>query len=420
MKKYLVLILLVAVLVLPAFAQEGGGDSASEVKGGYTSDPGFNGPGSTTAQLEEDDAANDPAFEFPRIDHVLQPWFDWKHRLNEQFGLEIGIAYTGLYQWASDVPEGSEDSAGSGILRLSGRWELLNHDSANTGALVISVDHRHAYTDIAPADLGFQGGYYGISGTLFSDLDLALGDLNWQQSFNNGQTGLIVGRYDPNDYFDVLGYANPWTTFQNLSILFNASIALPNFSTGIGIGHWFNDRWYAKAAVNDVNVVAADTKLFEDWGELYTTAEVGWSPSREERYLKNIHVTYWHADEREDDGIEESEGIAIGANWTWNERWMLFSKMGWSDGTSPLYSASVTAGMMYRFQSRSDLMGVGVNWGDPSDDTLEEQVTAEAFYRFQFSRNFAITPSVQYVSDPALNPEEDDMWLGSIRARFTF
>jgi len=379
----------------------------------------FSGPGSTTAQLDEDEAVKEPALRLPRFDQYLQPWFHAKEALSEATGLRLGVAYTYLHQVASDVPDGSEDDAGSGIARVSGTWTLLNPDSKNAGKLVFSGDHRHRVTGIAPADLGFAAGYLGIPGTLFSDVDTVLGDLNWQQAFNDGRTALVIGRYDPNDFLDVLGYANPWTSFQNLSVLFNASIALADWSTGIAGGHFLNDQWHILASVNDVNGSATDIKFFDDFGELYTTAEIGWTPSRHQRYLNKIHLMGWHADQREREGVDQSEGITFGANWTFDDTWMAFVKAGWSDGDAPLYNESVTVGAIYHVARRSDLAGVGMNWGNPADSNLDDQVSAELFYRLQLAQNLAITPSLQVAIDPALNPDEDEIWFGGIRARLT-
>ena len=55
--------------------------------------------------------------------------------------------------------------------------------------------------------------------------DQAASGLNWQQGFNDGNTGLIVGRCDPNDYMNVLGYVNPWMIFSNLTSNLDASVA---------------------------------------------------------------------------------------------------------------------------------------------------------------------------------------------------
>ncbi len=127
----------------------------------------------------------------------------------------------------------------------------------------------------------------------------------------------------------------------------------------------------------------------------------------------------WHVDEREDAGMPDSWGLTAAANWTFDKTWMVFARAGWSDGEAPLMNGSVTLGGLYYFAHRSDLIGLASNWGDPADDSLDDQFTGELFYRFQFAHNFAITPSVQLLVDPALNPDEDQIWIFGLRARFT-
>ncbi|MBY6006682.1 carbohydrate porin [Salipiger bermudensis] len=381
---------------------------------------GFAGPAATTSQLAEDAAPKDPAFRFPAFDRALTPWFDAKQRLQEQTGLQLGFDYATLYQYVDDPLQGQGDDYSSGIFKVFGRWDLVNRNGPNKGTLVFSFENRHAFTDISPADAGFANGYLGVPGTLFSDTEWVLGDLNWQQSFNGGRTGIIAGRYDPNDFFDTLGYANPRTAFSNLAILLNPSIALPDFSTGIGIGHWFNDSWYIKAAVNDANGTTTDPELFDDAFELYKTVEVGWSPSIEQRYFSNVHLTYWHVDEREETGTEESLGLSIGANWTFDDVFMPFIRAGWSEGAAPLYNESYTVGAVYRARHRADLMGAAVNWGQPSDESLDPQTTTEIFYRLQLAENLAITPSIQFIDNPALTPDRDSMAIFGLRTRFSF
>jgi porin len=52
-------------------------------------------------------------------------------------------------------------------------------------------------------------------------------------------------------------------------------------------------------------------------------------------------------------------------------------------------------------------------------DELDDYYTAELFYRFQFAQNFAITRDVQLILDPALNPDEDVLWVFGLRGRLT-
>lgn len=384
-------------------------------KSGYTSDL-EKGIASLTAFLAlEDDAESHTFLRFSKFDSITNPWFRWKRKVNDKIGLQFSTSYSTSNMYGQNAPDKMSDYAGSGIFKVYTRWNLVNRGKDNTGTLVINADHRHAYSSVPPSDLGFNLGYNGIPGLLFSDAKLILLELTWQQIFNKGRTGVIVGRYDPNDYLDVLGYVNPFTTFQNLSILVNASIALPDSSTGIGIGQAINDQFTLQATVNDVNGVATELKFFEDFSELYTSVELAWSPTKKDRYFKNFHITYWHADDREKAGIEESQGVAIGFNWTFHETFMPFVKIGWSGGSAPIYSQSYTGGFIIRPNLNKDLVGIAVNWGETQDGV--GQLSNELFYRFQFSQNFAITPSLQFLINPGLNTQLDNVFIFGLRGR---
>ena len=395
-------------------------NDANEYKAGYSTKPRFGGPNSPEGQLEEDDRVKKPAFRFPAVYDSFESWRDWKRRQNEEHGFQFSGHYSTLYQGLSDSITG-EDQASSGVFRAVARWTLLGKGTPDTGSLVVMVDNRHAYRDIAPAALASQAGYIGLTGTLYSDIDWAVVNLNWQQGFNDGSTGLLVGRYDPNDYMNVLGYSNPWTSFSNLAILFDASVAFPDASWGIGGGHWINDQFYLIGGVNDANGTVSDNLEFFDGGsEFFTWGHFGWSPTKAERFAKNAHLLAWNVDERTELGLETSEGLAFATNWTFDETWMTFFRAGWSDGTTPIYNKSLTAGLIRKFHYHSDWAGIGINWGDPPDDALREQTTIEAYWNFQFAQNLAFTPSVQLLLNPALNAQHDKVWVTGFRARLTF
>jgi porin len=325
-----------------------------------------------------------------------------------------------LYQGASTALPGAEDSAASGVFRVYGTWTLAGRDTENSGNLVFKFENRHRLgTGIPPSALGFGLGYLGVTGTLFSDVAWILNDFNWQQRLSAGRSGLIIGRFDPNDYLDVLGYANPWTTFQNLAILFNTSIALADTSFGAAGGSYIGDRVYLLASVNDANGTVSEVEFFEGGSEFYKSVEIGWTPDPTKRFTHNAHVTTWHVDAREDAGVPQSDGLSIGANWTFDSTWMPFFRAGWSDGQAPFMNRAVTLGVLRYFSGRSDLSGLGVNWGDPSDGSLRDQTTAELFYRIQLAQNLALTPSLQLLKDPALHPQEDRIWVFGLRARLT-
>ena len=282
------------------------------------------------------------------------------------------------------------------------------------------VDHRHGLRDVTPADLASQAGYTGLTGLFYNDIGLALINLNWTQSLRNGKAVLVVGRYDPNDYQNVLGMVNLWTLFSNLATNLDTTVALPDSSWGIGGGSWLTDNWYVLGGVNDANGLATDDlDFFAGRAEFYKYFHDGWSPSKGERYFRKVHVLAWDADDREDAGLESTHGISFAANWTFDDRWMPYARLGFSKGSTPIYKKSVTLGFIRKFLYRSDVVGLSVNHGSPPDESLRDQTTIEAFWRYQFSQGLAITPSVQLLLDPALNPDDDTVWVWGLRFRLT-
>ncbi len=407
---------------LPAIAAADKTAAKKDYQSNFEAGAGFAGPGSTVRQLSEDDEKKEPLLGFPAIDEALKPWFETKKRLNEESGLQLGFAYTVMTQKASDSLT-DEDQGTTGIFRVSGKWEAYNRGEKNRGSLVFSVDNRSKYGDVAAADLANEIGYVGPTAVLFSDAGTVLVDFNWQQFVNDGNSGFLVGRYDPSDYLNILGYANPWTTFQNLNILLDSSVAYPDIGIGAGVGHWFNNSWYGIAGFNDANGKLDETAAYDNGAEFFKFAEVGWTPGRDQRYLTNVHVTVWHVDEREDDGIDEAEGVLLGANYTLNKTWMAFGRLGWSDADAvndpQIYERSITLGGLYLIPERSDLAGLAVNYGELAAEGLDSQTTAELFYRIQLGQNLAITPSIQLLQDPALNNETDSITLFGLRLRMT-
>ena len=374
------------------------------------------GPYSVRQQLEEDAKPKESSFTFPKINDVFAPWFEFKNEMKEKHYLTLGMDYNMLYQDASDSIS-DIDNAASGVARIYGKWILTGRDTKDTGTLVFKFENRHKINSQIPASmLGFEVGYNGITGLLFNDAGAIVGDMNWQQFFNKGTTGFIVGRYDPADYMDVLGYTNPWATFSNLSILVNSTIAYTDYGLGAGMAQSFDDQWIIRASISDANANMTELKAFNKGSEFFTFAQIDWVPNIDKRYTHNVHVTLWHIDERESLGTEESQGITFGSIWTFNDETMVFGRFGLSDGDAPLANKSFVAGFTHEMQ-RSDMFGFGFSWEEPSSRGLRDQYATEVFYRWQMGQHIAITPSIQWLKDPALAPDEDDIWVGGLRFR---
>ena len=405
-----VVIMVLASVINPAWAEE-------------NQETGFGGP-NAVENLIADDAQSVPAFIDER---VSQPWFDWKAELQENTGFSFGLDYTGLYLGSNDSL--GKDSASSGMIRFFGAWDLVGRGTKNTGALVWKVEHRHSYESTAPNGFGLgELGYVGVIGGPFSDEESRLTNLYWRQRFNEGNASLIGGYLDATDYADTFVGGSPWTGFVNLVFSTgSASMFLPNDATlGFAAATMLTDNMYVIAGIT--NAFADPTDPFDDSfddffsnNEHFKSLEIGWTSSQSRIYQDNTHATFWHVDDSAKAGIVDGWGVAFSHVRHLNEKWMPFLRGGYADDGGSLLQKSLSGGLLYQNVAGRDLFGLGLNWGEPNETTfapdLDDQYTLEAFYRFQFAQQIAITPSVEYLKNPALNPEEDSLWAFGLRAR---
>lgn len=405
--------------------QDSSGETSTDLKkqvksrSGYEPDEGgYGSQASVGKQLYLDSIFIPDRLRFPEFDKSIQPYFEWKRKVFEQYDLQFGQDYTSLYQKASESLTDT-DSASAGVYRFYGRWLATGKGTNNIGALVFKIEHSHKYGSIPPDALNKEIGYLGETGFLYSDLGWVLNDFNWQQRFDDGKGRFVLGRADPTDYMDVVDYANPWTTFQNQNVLENRSIAIPDTGFGVGVAYAFYDHWYTRVGVSDANGNLDNPSFFEQGAEFFSFADFGWTPTLAERDLKDIHITLWHVDQRVDENVPEGDGVALGASWSFDKEWIIFGRSGQSRGGASMMKRSTTVGVSHIWKSYLDVFGLAVNYSEPADDKLREQTTMETFLKIRFAQNIAITPSFQWLINPALNPQQDNIQIYGLRVRIT-
>ena len=95
-----------------------------------------------------------------------------------------------------------------------------------------------------------------------------------------------------------------------------------------------------------------------------------------------------------------------------------FFRAGYSHGTAATLERSISTGVGIQ-RGEFNLLGLALNWGQPPGD-LPDQYTAEVFYRFQLFPNFTLTPDLQLIIDPALDPDQERLVVIGLRMRVTF
>ena len=393
----------------------------------------FGGPDAKPNRLESDRVQTDTPIDLGFLD----PWYEWKDSLQQKRGLAFGAEYNSVYLRASDRLADADKDVAGGIFRFSGVWEASGRGTTHPGNVVFLVEHTRDFTNTGPsAFLGESLGYAGISNLPYNDDGWRLNTLYWNQKFQGGKYEAVGGYLDISDYVDVFPLVSPWTDFFNyaFSIGVGALDLASDGALGFAGGAWLTESVYAIAGLVDQNADATDPlegfNTFFDESEFFKHFEIGWTgASQEAYYLNNVHLTLWHADERDALGVQDGWGGVLSFNHAIGAQWLVFARAGWAEDSGSLLERSVSIGGGYtpgglELLGSGHQLGFGLNWGEPNEELfgvdLDDQYAAEAYYRWQLANEIAITPSVQLLIDPALNPDEDTLLVFGLRARVAF
>jgi porin len=385
----------------------------------YTLVDQFGGPSSVGGQLAED-AVVAPQYRCQECQDLMAPWFEHKSQIAEDYGLQFGLDETILYQGVDTTP-GINDSA-SGIFRVFGQIELIGRGTADTGSLVFKAEDRHRIAaGVTPFALGLQAGSAVLTGTTFSDFHLSVTQLFWKQYFCEKRIALAAGRMDVSDFVDVYAMMNPQTHFLNLAFSTNPTIAVPNQGMGVVAAGMITDHLYVQGGFSDANGVStqAGFDTFLDDSEYFSYAEVGLTTSQDRIYLDNVHATFWHTDARATAGAPRGQGFTLSAQKFVDDKWLPFARYGYADGEAALMQNTFSAGIGLQCKNR-DVFGTGISWGKPANSNMSDQFTSEIFYRLQLTEFLAVTPDVQFIVDPANNPNVNELAFFGIRLRAAF
>ena len=382
----------------------------------------FGGPDAPD-NLIEDDARTKPATITKR---ATQGWFDWKKKVQDEHGFSIGLDYTALNLTSNEKGASGEDNAASGMIRIFGSWDLVGRGTKNTGALVYKLENRHSYTDVSPQAFGFDQGYVGLIEPPFSDQGTRWTNLYWRQRLNEGKATIAAGMLDVTDFVNVYALASPWTGFMNFAFSTgSAAVFIPNDAAfGIAGGAMLSENVFLIGSL--ANAYTDPTKPFDTVGdffsenEYFSSIELGWTRSQGRIYQDNMHLTLWHVDESIPAETPGGWGVAFNYSRSLDDdKWMPFVRGGYADDGGTLLQKSLSVGVGYN--ALGNQLGVAANWGQPNEDSfgpdLDDQFVFEAYYRWQLTEQFAITPDIQYLKDPALNAEQDSLWVFGLRGR---
>ena len=398
---------------------------ASEVGDGHVGErraDSNTGPDAVPNLLREEEETKSNLFDVRLFDN----WFDAKKRFAEDSGLSFAVDYNVLAYKATDSV--GKDDASTGVARFLAKWDLFGRGTADTGGVVFKFENRTAYGGTPPSDLGFELGYVGLLNCCFSDQGWRTTNLYWRQSVFDSRWVTYAGFLDVTDYMNVYAMASPWTGFSNLVFATGSGSigGLPDGAFGVMSALWATENLYVIGSVVDANADPTDLNVegfFEDF-ETLKSLDIIWTPDRKSLLFNNIQVTLYQIDDRNKAGTKDGYGVSFSVSFAAGSKFLPFLRGGWGKDGNSLLEGSVSAGVGYQTDPDGALLGAAFNWGRPNDGTfgtsLDDQYTAEIFYRAQVFEFLQVTPSIQFLVDPALNPDEDFVAVFGLRTRASF
>jgi porin len=138
----------------------------------------------------------------------------------------------------------------------------------------------------------------------FNDSGGQLTNLYWKQYMFEGKWAAVAGFLDVTDFVDVYLLASPWTGFNNFVFSTgSAAMDLPNNATlGLGAGGMISKNGLYPGGLfrcqlrSDLSL--RGLRKCVDESDFFKWVEVGLTPGQDKIYFDNLHVTFWHIDER--------------------------------------------------------------------------------------------------------------------------
>jgi porin len=365
-------------------------------------------------------------FEFDPLGIVFDPLDEARIWVDKTFHLQMGFAYTTLYQAATSGSDHGPGSGGAGDVDLFGTWFFHNVGQntgfLNEGSIGFNFEYRHELGGAPPSELGDSIGSLWGTTSGFNVQDFSLVQLWLQQRFFDEKFGIRFGKIDLASIFDVYRFNSSNHFYQNAAFSDNPAIPFPGNGLASVVGWYPTDEWFFHYGLGDAEGQRTETVNSRNAVAWFSAATVGWNGDVGDLGKGLYQVTAWHTDMRAESERPSSTGFSAVAQQEVGDTWVPFVRYTSSDDMAVDVEHLITAGAVLEGLGRIEkgqLCFAG-GWGSPHDDRLREQWVGEIFYRLQLLPEFRLTPSLQVIVNPSRNFGDDVIGIFGLRGRFTF
>ncbi len=359
----------------------------------------------------------------------------WADAITSRIGL------TQIYQQNvhGGLSTGSRSGRYAGSYALEAEVDLESLLGANGLGFYALVEG--GWPESGGIDPAAVGSHFGVNADAMEGEWGDLSELWIEQSLADGNLLARVGKLDLTGSFqcrecdagfDGNKYANDETSqFLNGALVNNPTIPFPDLTFGGAFFASPEEEWHLGAAV------AVGNDEDTSWGSasqgVFAIGEANFTPGRRwfgARETAQYRAGIWYRTEADADSEQEQRGAYLSASqpiWRVSEHsdgeggLSVFARVGWADGPGAELDDFWSLGLQYEgLWNREDVVGVGMGRGafvdaSGSDAPTGSETVWELYYHTPITSRIAVSPSIQYVSDPGGEAAGKDALVVSLR-----
>ena len=348
----------------------------------------------------------------------------FKARVAKEVGLTWMLDISWLQQWGA---RGGGSPAGQLLATPSFNWTLFDNKSIGAGSIQLVYNAARYGTRQDAADVQER-----------LDLLTPINDYPRRQNifpqltYTHRFTGtsLITGvgqfpiyNFDDSDYLN-----NQQLNFSNFILSQNGSATYP--LAGVGAWAQFDPTPTVQLAAGFQNAtnVTAQTLAARGIGQ-YGLAWFGyaqWTPNFAGRGSAQYSLLYYQAPTVP--AQPRTRGWSLNAVQNLNSTWAVFGRANRAYEFVTPIRASYALGVAMNNplgRSPSDQIALAFGYSDAAPPPVNQPGTRnekvlESYWNWSVTKVLLVTPAVQYIIDPALNPARDHAWIWSLRTTLRF
>ena len=390
-------------------------------------------PTNQIEQAEVEAAQTDALIQFSPLQPLRDRFKAFNEWMERAAHLKFGLAFHTLYQGASKVRPGTDDSGIASVFGFTGRWALVDRGQPTQGELFFQLEGRWDYGTTGPGTIGLASiGTAGGTANTYAAYDptFLLRNLYYRQGSKEAGWVFRIGKITPGQMFLTSRHISPKTTYLPIAGTGLFTAAFPDSGLGIAGVRYLSDRVYIAGGIIDAN---ADRYNWGDLGagDFYKAVELGVKIAPLTEKAGFSKVLLWHTDGTKDgQPINASTGesgwgfsMLAEQELTHDGRLVLLGRYGRSFDKAATYDQQ--AGVHLLSYDPFDLFGHDVigtafNWIDSSAAGTRDEYNWETFYRFPLLPDVDATLSYQAVFDPAFETSFDFSSVFSLRLTTVF